>query len=128
METGVITKIGRQKLCKAHAGEIPLPKITKMGFGSGGCDDQGQPLEATGAEVALREELIQKEITAFTLEPPDSTTCTYRVKLEKAELTGEFISEQGLFDAQGDLVAYKTFTPKGKDGDMEFTFEMQEIF
>ena len=36
--------------------------------------------------------------------------------------------ELGLFDADGDLVAYKTFLPKGKDDDMEFIFDMDEIF
>ena len=38
------------------------------------------------------------------------------------------ISEQGLFDSDGDLIAYKTFLPKGKDDDMEFIFDMDEVF
>ena len=50
------------------------------------------------------------------------------MRLSKAELANQNISEQGLFDADGDLVAYKTFLPKGKDDDMEFIFDMDEIF
>ena len=50
------------------------------------------------------------------------------MKLEKNELANEYISEQGLVDSDGDLVAYKTFLPKGKDEDMEFVFSMDEIF
>ena len=50
------------------------------------------------------------------------------MRLGKEELADQTISEQGLFDAEGDLIAYKTFLPKGKDGDMEFIFDMDEIF
>lgn len=34
----------------------------------------------------------------------------------------------GLFDTEGDMVAYKTFAEKIKDDDMEFVFNMKEIF
>ena len=50
------------------------------------------------------------------------------MRLSKTELANQNISEQGLFDADGDLVAYKTFLSKGKDDDLEFIFDMDEIF
>ena len=34
----------------------------------------------------------------------------------------------GLFDADGDLAAYKTFLPKGKDEDVPMEFNMDEVF
>lgn len=126
MAQGMITARGREKLCKAHAGEAALPKIVKMAFGSGGVDADGRVLDTTGEEEALREELMQKEIDGYTF--PVATTARYSVRLAKQELAGENISEQGLFDEDGDLVAYKTFLPKGKDDDMEFLFDMDEIF
>ena len=45
---GVITAVGRKKLCMAHAGDIELPVITQMAWGSGGADETGQPIDTTG--------------------------------------------------------------------------------
>lgn len=126
MAQGVITVKGREKLCKAHAGEIPLPVIAKMAFGNGGVGENGAIISATGEETALKNELLQKEIEEYSF--PMSTTCRYSVRLDKLELANETISEQGLIDTDGDLIAYKTFLPKGKDDDMEFVFTMDEIF
>lgn len=126
MAQGVITEKGREKLCRAHAGDIALPKIKYMAFGGGGADAGGNVLGTSGKEVSLRGELFRKEVDSHSY--PVSTTCRYSVRLGKQELAGENISEQGLYDADGDLVAYKTFLPKGKDDDMEFIFDMDEIF
>lgn len=125
MAQGVITVKGREKLCKAHAGEIPLPVIAKMAFGNGGVGENGVVISTTGEETALKNELLQKEIEEYSF--PISTTCRYSVRLDKLELANETISEQGLIDTDGDLIAYKTFLPKGKDDDMEFVFTMDEI-
>ena len=53
---GVITAVGRKKLCMAHAGDIALPVITQMAWGSGGADETGQPLDTTGNEIGLYQE------------------------------------------------------------------------
>ncbi len=126
MAQGVITKIGREKLCRAHAGDIQLPPITQMGFGDGGVDSENNVLTTTGEEIALRNELLRKTINGHTY--PETTTGRYSTRLDKLDLANENISEMGLFDSEGDLVAYKTFLPKGKDDDMEFVFDMDEIF
>lgn len=126
MAQGVITAAGRMKLCKAHAGDILLPKIVKMAFGSGGVNADGTVIETTGSETALTSELLQKDIDGHTY--PVDTTARYSCRLTKAELANQKISEQGLIDADGNLVAYKTFLEKGKDDDMEFVFDMEEIF
>lgn len=126
MAQGVITVAGRRKLCQAHAGDIDLPAITQMAFGAGGVDDSGEVIAATGEEVSLRDELLRKDINSHTY--PEETTARYSTRLGKAELANQSISEMGLYDAAGDLIAYKTFLPKGKDADMEFVFDMDEIF
>lgn len=127
MAQAVITQKGREKLCKAHAGEIVLPAITHMVLGSGGVEDDGKTvINPTGDETALKNQRIKKELSGYSF--PEATTCRYNMKLTKEELANEYISEQGLVDAEGDLVAYKTFLPKGKDNDMEFVFDMDEIF
>ncbi len=126
MAEGVITVKAREDLTKAHAGDITLPAIKYMAFGNGGLDTQGNPVNTTGEEVSLRNELLRKNIDTHSY--PIKTTCRYSVRLEKQELANQVISEQGLFDENGSLVAYKTFLPKGKDEDMEFIFDMDEVF
>lgn len=128
MAQGVITETGRKKLCRAHAGDQTLPAITQMAFGSGGVDGDGNVIETTGTEAALKTELLKKAVDSHSYTNDGQTTCRYTVRLSKAELANENISEQGLFDADGDLIAYKTFLPKGKDDDMEFIFDMDEVF
>ena len=128
MAQGVITEIGRKKLCRAHAGDGTLPVITQMAFGSSGVDASGEVIETTGTETALKAQLLKKNMDSHSYTDEKQTTCRYTVKLGKAELANKIISEQGLFDADGDMIAYKTFLPKGKDDDMEFIFDMDEIF
>lgn len=128
MAQGIITEIGRRKLCKAHSGDISLPAITDMAFGSGGIDADGNVIETTGKEQSLKNELLKKAIARHTYTDEKETTCSYTAILEKMELVNQNISEQGLYDADGDLIAYKTFLPKGKDEDMEFVFDMNEVF
>lgn len=126
MAQGVITKKYREKLCKAHTGDAPLPRITKMVFGNGGIGDGGQVVEPTGEETNLKGFLLEKTIESYSY--PITTTARYTVRLGKSELVNENISEQGLIDEDGDLAVYKTFLPKGKDEDMEFVFDMDAIF
>lgn len=128
MAQGVITTIGRIKLCKAHAGDRNLPKVTHMAFGDGGINEEGTVIETTGQETGLISELLKKEIDMHSYPEEAGTTCRYSVRLGKNELAHKNISEQGLFDEEGDLIAYKTFLSKGKDDDMEFVFDMDEIF
>lgn len=128
MAKGIITEIGRRKLCKAHAGDEALPKIMKMAFGNGGTDSEGNVIETSGKETSLRSELLKRDVDGHSYVGTGEMTCRYSLRLSKQELANENISEQGLFDEAGDMIAYKTFLPKGKDDDMEFVFDMDEIF
>ena len=128
MAQAVITGTGRKKLCKAHAGDIVLPKITEMAFGDGGVDPDGSVKATTGNELMLYQELLKREVDGHSYVGDGETTCRYTMRLGKEELAGKVISELGLYDSEGDLVAYKTFLGKGKDNDMEFIFDMDEIF
>lgn len=129
MEKAIITKIGRKKLCKAHAGDIVLPKIVKMAFGDGGVDAEGIEKKPTGEEVSLYHELLQKEIERHSYkEGTDETTCQYYATLEAGECTGAYISEIGLIDEEGDLIAIRTLLRLGKTEDIPLVFSMDETF
>ena len=58
---GVVTVTGRKKLCMAHAGDASLPAITKMAWGKGGVDENGQPIATIGTEISLNHELLVKD-------------------------------------------------------------------
>ena len=125
---GVITAAGRKKLCTAHAGDIELPAITQMAWGSGGADETGQPIDTTGNEIGLYQELLRKDIESHEYVNQGQTTCRYTATLEAGELDNSYISEMGLYDSEGDLVAYRTFMRKGKDADIPQIYDMDEIF
>ena len=75
MVKSVLTRVGREKLCKAHAGDISLPPITQIAFGDGGVDSDGNVISVTGEEVSLRNELMRKDIDEhyFQKGQPDVT-------------------------------------------------------
>ena len=125
---GGITAVGRKKLCMAHAGDIELPVITQMAWGSGGADETGQPIDTTGNEIGLYQELLRKDIESHSYVNEGKTTCRYTATLEAGELDNSYISEMGLYDEDGDLVAYRTFMRKGKDADIPQIYDMDEIF
>lgn len=125
---GVITVVGRRKLCKAHAGDLTLPKITQMAWGDGGVLEDGTPKKTTGEETGLYNLLLKKDIEKHTYTDEAQTTCRYTATLAADELTGKEISEMGLYDADGELIAYRTFLRKGKDADIPQIYDMDENF
>ena len=120
----IITKTARKKLVQARAGAITLPKIVGMAFGSGGVDSAGNVISPSETQTALKKELLRKPISGYTFE----TTCRYECTLGESELAGQYISEIGLYDSQGDIVCIKTFTKKGKDDDIEMTYTLDDVF
>lgn len=122
----IITKTAREKLVKARAGAIVLPKIVGMAFGNGGVDAAGVVIPPADTQTNLANELMRKEIDGYSF--PEATTCRYECTLDEPELAGEEISEIGLYDEDGDIVCIKTFTRKGKDDDVEQTYILDDIF
>ena len=122
----VITRKARKKILKARAGDITLPKITKMELGSGGCDAEGNAKKPTEDQEELVEEIIRKDVDGHSY--IDDFTCRYTCKLTQEECAGKFISEMALIDADGDAVAIMNCMKKGKDGYIEMTFTLDDIF
>lgn len=125
-ENVIITKKARENMVKARAGALALPKITGMAFGGGGVDEEGSVIKPQEDQAGLVNELFRKEINGF--EFVEDTTCRYTCTLAEPELAGEDISEVGLYDENGDIVCIKNFKAKGKDGDMEMTFTLDDVF
>lgn len=122
----IITKKARKKLLQARAGDITLPKIIGMAFGSGGVDISGNVIAPLENQETLKAELLRKPVRGHSF--IGETTCRYECTLSESELAGQYISEIGLYDAEGDIVCIKTFTKKGKDGDIEMTYTLDDVF
>lgn len=126
MSDVIITLSARKKMLYARAGEALLPRIEGFAFGDGGTDVSGNAIEVDEEQTELNSELFRKPIDKYTI--LSDTTCRYECTLEENELAGEKISEIALYDAEGDLVAIKTFSPKEKDGDFQMTFQVDDVF
>lgn len=122
----VITNKAKQKLLKARAGDEALPKIVGIAFGDGGVGSSGEVIVPEPTQNALKNELMRKEVSEHTY--IDDVTCRYSCTLEAGDLVGKSISEMALYDAAGDFVAIKNFLPKGKDADVEMTFNIDDSF
>ena len=126
MADAVVTLKARKKMVQARAGAIALPPIVGMVFGTGGVDASGVPVVPSGNDDSLKQEIFRKEVDSYTF--TDDTTCRYLCTLTMDECANEDISEIGLYDSDGDLIAVKTFKAKGKDADLEMTFQIDDIF
>ena len=122
----IITKIAREKMVRARAGVITLPKIVGMVFGDGGVDSQGVVIPPAEDQTELMNELYRQEIDSY--EFTDDTVCQYKCTLGEATLQGAQISEIGMYDEEGDIVCIKSFSSKGKDSDLEMTFQVDDMF
>jgi phage-related tail fiber protein len=126
MQNQIITIAGRKKMMRARAGEIQLPKIAGFVFGDGGVDADGKVIAPSENESELRNELLRKKYDSYTM--LSDTKCRYECALKENELSGVKISEIGLYDTDGDIVAIKHFTEKGKDADIGMNFYINDTF
>lgn len=126
MADAVVTAIAKKKMMRARAGEINLPKIVGMAFGSGGVDSSLNVITPVATQTALKNELMRKKIDGYTI--LSDSKCRYECTLKNNELVGSYISELALYDEDGDLVAIKNFMRKGKDADVEMTMQIDDEF
>lgn len=120
----VVTIKAREKMLKARAGDGALPKIVGFAFGSGGVDSEGNVISPSEESNSLSSELLRKEASGHQF--MSNLVCRYFCTLGETELAGSKISEIALYDADGDLVAIKNCLPKGKDDDLEMTFQIDD--
>ncbi|WP_018752593.1 phage tail protein [Paenibacillus sanguinis] len=122
----VTTEYAREQMARARAEGTALTKVGKMAFGSGGVDSEGKPIPLDGTEQALKNELLVKDISSYEFIAP--ATIRYVCSLAENELAGATINELALVDSEGKFTAIRTMTNKVKDADMEFIFEIDDIY
>ncbi|MGG3803178.1 hypothetical protein [Metabacillus fastidiosus] len=121
---------GREKQAKAHNGTAALPPVVTVVFGSGGVDNAGNPRSLTGNEIGLFNEVSRKTGVQVTKSFPSPYTARYSCTLDADvdALIGKNINEAGLIDADGDLVAIKTFTNKGMETGITMEYDYDAEF
>lgn len=122
----VVTLKAKEKMLKARAGEKGLAKISGFAFGNGGVDSSGNVVAPSELQTSLNHELLRKKIDGYVF--ISNIVCQYSCTLKEDELIGTQISEIALYDEEGDLVAIKNCSPKGKDDDIEMTFQIDDMF
>ncbi|MGG3131355.1 phage tail protein [Bacillus pumilus] len=121
----VTTLYARQQMAKARAEGNRLTKVVKMAFGNGGTKD-GKPISLDGTEQELKSELVRKDIDSYKF--METAKIRYTCTIAEGELAGEIINELALVDEDGKFTAIRTMTDKQKDGDIEFVFEIDDIY
>lgn len=122
----VMTVKGREKLLKARAEGIPVPRIAGFAFGEGGVDGDGNVIMPDETQNVLLREILRKPIDGYEFQ--NNLVCRYTCTLAEYELVDKFISEMALYDESGDLVCIKNFKPKAKDDDLEMGFMIDDSF
>ncbi|WP_308722514.1 phage tail-collar fiber domain-containing protein [Paenibacillus polysaccharolyticus] len=122
----VTTTYAREQMARARAEGSSLTQVLKMAFGSGGTDAEGKPIPLDGTEQTLKQQLLIKDISSYEFIAP--ATIRYTCSLGETELAGATINELALVDSRGKFTAIRTMTNKIKDADMEFIFEIDDIY
>lgn len=124
----ITTKLARISMAKARNGEIVLPTVTHIAFGTGGHrpDDITKPVPPTENDTQLENEVLRKPVSGR--ERLDDTKVRYTVTLGVGDADGETVTELGLIDSTGALAARKTMGAKTKEPDVEMEFYFDEEF
>jgi phage-related tail fiber protein len=105
----VVTDIQKAKTVKARAGMGQLPAIVEMAFGDGAVTGS-TPRTPLSTDKGLQNETHRQAVTSIELQE------------------GKNINEIGLVDSDGDFACFKSFSNKGKDGDMEMGFSIVDQY
>ena len=126
MAGDMITTAGaREKIAMARELGGMIPKISHIAVGNGGLRIDGTPKAFNPDRNGLYGEI--KQFDALWISRTNNKN-TYKLVIEQADnsIDGNPISEIGLIDTDGDLVAAQTFLAKTKDANTEFVFTLAE--
>jgi len=105
-----------------------ISSMKYMGFGIGGLDDAGVPLQPSESQTALFNEAAVYPITRieYPLEP--NTKARYTCAIPAQDLSGVVISEACIKDGDNNVYHIATFLGKAKDGGVTFEFQFDVDF
>lgn len=98
----------------------------EMAFGDGGHRSDLSAKAPDPAQTALQHEVIRLPIAALEHEDPYSVTAS--ATLNKDQGNGHHLSEAGLFDAEGMLMAFRNFAVHIKENDETYEVSIKIKF
>ena len=118
----ITTIKAREKFAKAHAEGLPVPKVTQVGWGTGGVDVNSIVIPPKNTQTIVEGEFLRKPITSVTYPNKDkgdykSIKYTMTISPNDEGALGKEVSSCGLYDETGDLIAVKNFGKKLIDAD-----------
>ena len=120
----VILNQAKLKMLKMRAIGSDSWQIKYFAFGTGLGDD-GKRYTPTGKETALKNEVARVEVISATV--LDERSYQYLGEIPEDTANGEYITEVGLVDSDGDLVCIKTFDKKLKRTGASMVFKIDDI-
>lgn len=123
---GTITRYRRKQLAQITSGMIErIPKIAFIAFGDGGCVD-GVVRSPSELQEELFHEVKRYPIQEKSLE--NEVSVRYKIVIPESDMEGIKINEMALVDEDNKICAIKTFSDKGKDENVKFTFEFDDEY
>ena len=126
MAEAITTLLYRESLAQMMVDGTPVKPMFSMGFGDGGHDADLKPITPLPSTTSLKNELLRKPLAWIANE--DLLSATWRGVLEANELVGARISEAALFNEDGMIIGYKTFSPKFKESDERYEVNIRLRF
>ena len=120
----VLLNQAKLKMLKMRAIGSDGWQIKYFAYGTGLGDD-GKKYTPTGKELALKNEVARVEIISAT--QLDDRSYQYLGEIPEDTANGEYITELGLVDSDGDLVCIKTFDKKLKKNGTAMVFKIDDI-
>jgi|GEM_PF-1201397 len=126
MSEATTTNSFRQRLAKHFYDDTALPMAAQMAFGDGGHNPDGTPKTPNPDQTTLAHEVLRKNLSSKVQEDAYSVTGTGTIA--DPEVVGVSISEAGLLDASGNLLGFRNFAPKIKEGDETYEIKIKLKF
>lgn len=129
MASTVISNHYRRRMADFHAGlpgAEPLAPFAFMAFGDAGHHPDFTPKIPDPEAPGLAHEVLRVPLHAATRASEFTVECEGRI--ERGELVGVWVSEVAVLDADGRLVAIKTFAPKIREADELYQVFVEPLF
>lgn len=127
MANSVTTLKARQKIAKAHADGSAVPRISQVGWGTGGVDINNAIIMPTADQTIVSGQIFKNNILSYTYNSLTATISFHcQLSSEDVGVLGQEISSFGLYDTDGDLVAIKNFGSKSMGQDVVISVDWNE--
>jgi len=126
MYNAIMTNAHRVKLSRFMIDGLSLKRAAYVVFGDGGNDANNKATLPDAGSIKLNNELLRKNIASSYFD--NAFSCSFVASIEKTELNGKLISEIGVLDTDGELIALQHIDAVPKDNTKRFELTIKLLF